>query len=47
MHNLHTVERYRAQYLSFPGCWAYPDMLQVGVRKNYEGEKGLNEAETR
>lgn len=32
MHNLGTVEKFRSANESYPGCWAYPDMLQVGVR---------------
>ena len=31
MHNLGTVEQYRKSNSSYPGCWAYPDMLEVGV----------------
>lgn len=41
MYNLGTVEKYRKTNSSYPGCWAYPDMLQVGVRH------GLNYHETR
>ena len=41
MHNLGTVEPYRKTNSSYPGCWAYPDMLQVGVRY------GLSLAETK
>lgn len=41
MHNLGTIEAYRATNSSYPGCWAYADMLQVGVRH------GLNIQETR
>ena len=41
LHNLLSVEYYHARNLSYPGCWAYPDMLQVGVRQ------GLNEVETK
>eukprot|EP00980_Cylindrotheca_fusiformis_P014288 scaffold3791_cov137-Cylindrotheca_fusiformis.AAC.15 len=41
MHNLASIEKYRATNSSYPGCWAYADMLQVGVRH------GLNLAETR
>lgn len=36
-----TIEPYRATNSSYPGCWAYADMLQVGVRH------GLNLQETR
>ena len=32
MHNLGTVEPYRKTNSSYPWCWAYADMLQVGVR---------------
>lgn len=41
MHNLATVEPYRTSNSSYPGCWAYADMLQVGV------PNGLSVAETR
>jgi hypothetical protein len=41
MHNLGTVETYRGTNSSYPGCWAYADLLQVGVRN------GLNVYETR
>jgi len=41
MHNLGTVEQYRKSNSSYPGCWAYADMLQVGVRN------GLSIEETR
>ena len=41
MHNLGTIESYRKSNSSYPGCWAYADMLQVGVRD------GLSLAETR
>jgi len=29
--NLETVTKYAESGLSVPGCWAYPDMLEVGV----------------
>lgn len=47
--NLATVEPYRRQNLSYPGCWAYPDMLQVGIKHGVhkEADEGLNPAETR
>lgn len=45
MNNLGTVETFRAQNLSYPGCWAYPDMMQVGVVKG--GKMVLSDAETR
>lgn len=41
MHNLGSVEPYHKSNSSYPGCWAYPDMLQVGV------PNGLSPAETR
>jgi alpha-galactosidase len=41
MHNLASIEKYRGANSSYPGCWAYADMLQVGVRH------GLNILETR
>jgi alpha-galactosidase len=35
-------------YISRPGCWAYPDMLEVGVLASpFSGDKGLTIAETR
>jgi hypothetical protein len=34
----------RKKPLSFPGCWAYPDMMQVG---NFHGEEPLRSAEER
>jgi len=39
--NLATVEKYHSRNQSYPGCWAYPDMLQVGV------ENALTAEETR
>ena len=42
-----TVEFLRSN-LSFPGCWAYPDMLEVGVTPGlHKGEVALTFAETR
>ena len=41
MNNLGTIEQYRKTNSSYPGCWAYADMLQVGVRD------GLSLEETR
>mmetsp|Transcript_27563 Transcript_27563/g.83917 ORF Transcript_27563/g.83917 Transcript_27563/m.83917 type:complete len:358 (-) Transcript_27563:60-1133(-) len=43
--NLQTTVQWATQGLSRPGCWAYPDMLEVGC-KHGPGD-GLNEAETR
>jgi alpha-galactosidase len=45
--NLQSVERYHRLNLSFPGCWAYPDMLQVGVHHPNQRYTGLNAVETR
>ena len=39
LYNLGTVFPLRSANLSYPGCWAYPDMLQVGC-KNGPGGKG-------
>jgi len=46
--NLQTTIKYAQQNLSTPGCWAYPDMLEVGVLASpFSGDKGLTIAETR
>jgi len=46
--NLQTTVQYATQNLSYPGCWAYPDMLEVGVvRSPFGGDKGLTIEETR
>jgi len=47
--NLATTNKYAAQNLSRPGCWAYPDMLEVGCAHGPGGahDPGLSEAETR
>jgi len=46
--NLQTAISYAAQNLSTPGCWAYPDMLEVGCFSTpFSGDKGLTVAETR
>jgi len=47
--NLHTTDQYAKQNLSYPGCWAYPDMLEVGCQHGPggKGDPGLSEAETR
>jgi len=31
LNNLNTTRRLAANNLSLPGCWAYPDMMEVGV----------------
>lgn len=43
--NLNSIEQYRN--ISVPGCWAYPDMLQVGVRRKEDGIIALTVPETR
>jgi len=45
--NLQTVTKYAQSGLSRPGCWAYPDMLEVGCSGHFKSDTGLNEAETR
>lgn len=47
--NLNTVHKFSSQNLSYPGCWAYPDMLEVGCQHGPggAGDPGLNMAETR
>jgi len=47
--NLHTTVQYATANLSYPGCWAYPDMLEVGCQHGPGGarDKGLSMAETR
>jgi len=47
--NLATVAPLHTANLSYPGCWAYPDMLQVGCAHGPGGkdDPGLSMAETR
>eukprot|EP00322_Chrysochromulina_rotalis_P014404 CAMPEP_0115844618 /NCGR_PEP_ID=MMETSP0287-20121206/8921_1 /TAXON_ID=412157 /ORGANISM="Chrysochromulina rotalis, Strain UIO044" /LENGTH=438 /DNA_ID=CAMNT_0003298349 /DNA_START=63 /DNA_END=1379 /DNA_ORIENTATION=+ len=46
--NLQTTVQYATQNLSYPGCWAYPDMLEVGVLSSpFALDVGLTMAETR
>lgn len=47
--NLQTTIQYANAGLSYPGCWAYPDMLEVGCAHGPGGasDPGLTEAETR
>jgi len=47
--NLATVVPLAAKNLSYPGCWAYPDMLQVGCAHGPGGSRdpGLSMPETR
>ena len=52
MSNLATLKDYHSRNESYPGCWAYPDMLMVGVGDNAgvvnnDITEGLNMAETR
>jgi alpha-galactosidase len=45
--NLATAVAYSDRNLSYPGCWAYPDMLEVGVYDSDFNEPGLTTEETR
>merc|ERR1712151_317370 len=47
--NLNTVSKFSSRNLSTPGCWAYPDMLEVGCQHGPGGSRdpGLSMAETR
>jgi len=55
--NLHSTDYYARHNLSYPGCWAYADMLEVGVydgkglpqkaSKNNEHDPGLSREEMR
>jgi len=47
--NLQTTIKYATSGLSRPGCWAYPDMLEVGCKHGPGGEsdKGLTPTETK
>jgi len=47
--NLNTVAKFSSRNLSYPGCWAYPDMLEVGCQHGPggAGDPGLSMAETR
>merc|ERR1719424_2480939 len=47
--NLATTVPLAGKNLSYPGCWAYPDMLQVGCKHGPGGKNdpGLSPAETR
>eukprot|EP00472_Partenskyella_glossopodia_P011102 CAMPEP_0197516196 /NCGR_PEP_ID=MMETSP1318-20131121/1045_1 /TAXON_ID=552666 /ORGANISM="Partenskyella glossopodia, Strain RCC365" /LENGTH=414 /DNA_ID=CAMNT_0043064729 /DNA_START=57 /DNA_END=1301 /DNA_ORIENTATION=+ len=49
MSNLATTNQWAQKGLSKPGCWAYPDMLEVGCQHGPGGKSdpGLSEAETR
>jgi len=47
--NLQTTVKFATKGLSRPGCWAYPDMLEVGCQHGPggKGDPGLSPAETR
>jgi len=47
--NLNSVGKFNSRNLSTPGCWAYPDMLEVGCQHGPggAGDPGLSLAETR
>ena len=46
--NLNSVTKFSSKNLSYPGCWAYPDMLEVGVLASpFKADAGLTIAETR
>merc|ERR1712137_50605 len=49
MGNLNSVSKFNSRNLSTPGCWAYPDMLEVGCEHGPGGSRdpGLSMAETR
>jgi alpha-galactosidase len=49
IHNLLTTVPFARHNLSYPGCWAYPDMLEVGCDHGPGGDHdpGLTEEETR
>lgn len=47
--NLNTTWEFASKNLSYPGCWAYPDMLEVGCSDGPGGtaDEGLSWEETR
>ena len=45
--NLQSVPPLVQQNLSYPGCWAYPDMLEVGVTNTQSDVPPLNHSESR
>ncbi|GAB5362541.1 hypothetical protein AAMO2058_000806200 [Amorphochlora amoebiformis] len=49
LYNLGSVQEYSEKNLSRPGCWAYPDMLEVGCKEGPGGsaDVGLTPEETR
>jgi len=49
MNNAQPITIYQAANASGPGCWAYPDMLEVGVtnRKSFKNDSTLSYVEAR
>lgn len=50
MTNLATMQHFAVNNLSYPGCWAYPDMLEVGCEDGphgIAGDPGLSFGEAR
>jgi len=47
IYNLNTTIELAEAKLSYPGCWAYPDMLEVGCEGGGGGGSGMTDAETR
>lgn len=49
MGNLDSMSKFSSRNLSYPGCWAYPDMLEVGCQHGPggTGDPGLTFAEAR
>lgn len=50
MSNLNSTFQFADTNRSYPGCWAYPDMLEVGTAGGVHGsatDPGLDDAETR
>jgi alpha-galactosidase len=46
--NLNSVTKFSSRNLSYPGCWAYPDMLELGVQNGAGGrdDPGLSMPQT-
>ena len=47
LNNLETIPPLAAANLSRPGCWAYPDMLEVGITNTQSAEPPLSFVEAR
>lgn len=45
--NLGSVTQWLEKGLTTPGCWAYPDMLEIGCKGRVKGDTGLSIEETR